>query len=63
MNKVDEYSKCRFCSWYNENEGRCEIMCCPNGINYKPDKNRFVKKAKEEGISVVDIIALIEMDA
>jgi hypothetical protein len=35
---------------------------CSNKDSYEPNKNCIIEKAKEENISVSDVIALIEMD-
>jgi hypothetical protein len=56
---LDEYSKCRFCQYYDEYDG-CE-WGCDNFNGYVPRKDRIIQKAKEEGISVADVIALINM--
>jgi hypothetical protein len=36
--------------------------CCNNKDDFKPYKERIIEKAKENGISVADVIALINMD-
>lgn len=56
---MDEYCKCRFCKSYDEYEG-CE-WGCDNFESYEPNKNRLIEKAKEKEISVVDLIALINL--
>lgn len=58
---LNEYSKCRFCRSYDEYEG-CTNWFCSNKDDYEVSKSRIIEKAKEEGISVADAIALIEMD-
>lgn len=55
-----EFRKCNFCSYYDEYEG-CE-WGCNNYEDFKPDNNRIITKAKEKGISVADVIALISID-
>ena len=60
MNVLDEYSKCRFCRSYDDYDGCTEWFCSDKNY-YRPDKNRIIAKAKEEGISVADVIALINM--
>ena len=57
---LDEYSKCKFCLYYDGFDG-CNNWFCENKNDYKPNKNRIVEKAKEKGVSVVDLIALINM--
>lgn len=56
----DEYNKCRYCKHYDSFDG-CENMLCENKSEYLPDKNRIIKKAKEKGITVSDLICLIDM--
>ena len=56
---MDEYCKCRFCKAYDEYEG-CE-WGCDNFEGYESNKNRLIEKAKEKGISVADLIALINL--
>lgn len=57
---LDEYSKCNFCHYHDNFDG-CRAWSCSNYDYYKPNKNRIVEKAKEVGISVTDVIALIEI--
>ena len=56
---MDEYCNCRFCKSYDEYEG-CE-WGCDNFEGYESNKNRLIEKAKEKGISVADLIALINL--
>lgn len=58
---MDEYNKCRFCRSYDNDEG-CMDWFCSNKDSYKPNKKRIIEKAKEENMSVSDVIALIKMD-
>ena len=58
---LDEYDKCRFCKWYDNFDG-CMAWACDNKSGYEPNKDRIVEKSKEKGISVVDLIALINME-
>lgn len=57
---MDEYCKCRFCKSYDRYEG-C-FYGCDNYEGYSPDRNRIVEAAKEKGISVTDMIALINLE-
>ena len=57
---MDEYCKCRFCQSYDEYEG-C-MWGCENYGGYTPNKNKIIEAAKERGISVVDMIALINLE-
>lgn len=58
---MDEYSKCRFCKEYDDYYEGCEFGC-DNHKGYTPDKHKIIDKAKETGLSVSDIIALIDLD-
>ena len=55
----NEYDKCYFCKSYDEYEG-CEYGC-ENKTGFEPDHDRIIAKAKENNISVVDVIALMNM--
>lgn len=56
---ISEWNKCRFCKW-NYDTG-CEALCTDHD-EYKPDANMLIEKAEEKGISVMDVIALIEAE-
>ena len=56
----NEFRKCNFCSYYDEYEGR--EWGCNNHEDFKPDNDRIITKAKEKGISVADVIALININ-
>lgn len=56
----NEFRKCDFCSCYDEYEG-CE-WGCNNHEDFKPNNDRIITKAKEKGISVADVIALININ-
>lgn len=58
---MDEYCKCRFCKWYDSYEG-CDGWGCDHYSSYEPNKARIIEKAQEQGISVADVIALINMN-
>lgn len=58
-NLNDEYCACHFCHFYTLTENCTEI--CWGYMNFSPDKIRIVEKAKEKGISVVDVLALMKM--
>jgi len=55
-----EFRKCNFCKSYDEFEG-CE-WGCNNYESFEPNNDRIIEKAKEKGISVADIIALITLN-
>ena len=57
----DEFNKCYFCYYYDEFDG-CVGVGCYNKDGYKANKNRIIEKAKEKGISVADVMALIKME-
>lgn len=57
---MDEYNYCRFCKYYDDFDG-CTQWSCYNNENYSPNKYKILSKAKEQNISVTDVIALIEM--
>lgn len=57
--KMDEFNKCNFCKWYDSYEG-CE-WGCDNHESFEPVKDRLIEKAKEKGISISDLIALINL--
>ena len=56
---ANEFNKCNFCKYYDEYEG-CEFGC-DNKADFVADHNKIIAKAKEKGISVADVIALINM--
>ena len=55
---MSEWNKCQFCKW-NYDTG-CEAMCTGHD-EYEPVVDLLIEKAKEKGISVTDVIALIEL--
>lgn len=55
----NEFDKCFFCKYYDEYEG-C-VDGCSNHESFSPDHNRIIKKAKEENVSVQDVIALMNL--
>lgn len=54
---MDDWCKCRFCDSYDDYDG-CE-WGCNNYEGFKLNRNKIIQKAKEENISVSDVIALI----
>ena len=54
-----EWNKCNFCRW-NFDTG-CEALC-ENHDEYEPVADLLIEKAHEKGISVRDVLALIEME-
>ena len=59
-NMMDEYCRCRFCESYGES-GSCENIYCSDKSDFIPDSNKIIRKAKETGLSVSDIIALMNL--
>lgn len=57
---MDEYSKCEFCTYYDNYDGCTNWFCCGKNA-YEPDKQRIIEKSKESGLSVADIVALINL--
>ena len=57
---MNEYDKCSFCKYYDTYEG-CTSDYCDFDIFFIVDKEKIIAKAKEEGISVADVIALINL--
>ena len=57
---LKEYCKCRFCKWYDNYEG-CEAIC-HDYDEYEPVTTKIIEKAKEEDISVADVLVLIDLE-
>lgn len=55
----NEFDKCYYCKLYGDFEG-CE-WGCDNKEGFEPDHNKIIEKAKEKGISVTDVISLINL--
>lgn len=53
---MSEWNKCNFCRW--QSDWGCEAIC-ENHDEYEPVIDRLIEKAHEKGISVQDVIALI----
>ena len=56
-----QYDKCRFCKWYDCFDG-CTNWFCNNKDGYEVCIDRVISKAKEEGISVADVVALMKLE-
>lgn len=58
----DKFDKCRFYLYYDDFEGCSYTLCepCTHSF-YEPDKNKIIEAAREMGLSVIDLIALIEL--
>lgn len=59
---MKEFCKCNFCTSYDIYEG-CMWGCGENGDGFIPNTERIIEKAKEKGISVSDVLALIELES
>ena len=60
---LDEYDKCRFCKKYDNFDGCTDYFCASATKEYfEPSKERIIEKAKESGLSIVDVVALINME-
>lgn len=58
---MNEYDKCRFCKYYDTYEG-CTSDYCDFDNCFIVAKEKIIAKAKEERISVADVIALINLE-
>lgn len=58
---MDEYDKCRYCTKYDNYDG-CQDWFCFNKDSFKPDKRKIIEKSQESGLSVADIVSLIELE-
>ena len=57
---MNQFSKCKYCKHYDMING-C-YYGCNNHEDYQPDPYRVLDKARELNISVVDLIALIDLE-
>lgn len=55
----DEFNKCKFCIYHDEDDW-CECACYEHE-NFKPNKYKLISTAKEKGISITDLLALINL--
>ena len=58
---MDDWCKCRFCWHYDKYDG-CLNIGCYRYNEYRPDRDAIIEKANETGMSVADIIALINLE-
>ena len=54
------FHKCNFCYWYEDGKG-CGNKTCENYDCLEFEAERVIAKAKKEGLSVTDTIALIKL--
>ena len=57
---MDDFDKCYFCQSYDTYDG-CQDGWCECREDFKPNKNRIIEEAKSRGLSVADVIALINL--
>lgn len=57
---INEFDKCKFCRNYDEYE-RCMQCNIDKDECFEPNKTKIIAVAKEEGINVTDLIALINL--
>ncbi len=58
---MDEYDKCNFCKSYDNYDG-CQNWYCEGKSDYKANKQKIIEKAQQTGLSVADVVALINME-
>lgn len=58
---MDDWCKCCFCYYYDNYSG-CWNMGCYEMDGYKPSRDKIIEKANDTGMSVADIIALINLE-
>ena len=58
---IDEYDKCRFCKSYDEFWGSRNCFC-EGKEEFIPNKQKIIEKSKDTGLSVTDIVALMELE-
>ena len=56
----NEYDKCKFCVDYSWT-GCLDDVTCVDYERFSPDYQRIISKAREEDISVCDVIALMNL--
>lgn len=60
---MDEFDKCRFCKKYDSFDGCTDYFCCkPTREYFEPSRDRIIEKAKEKGISISDVVTLINIE-
>lgn len=55
---ASDFEKCKFCA-HRDDINKC--MFCAGWTNFDPDCDQMIRVAKEKGISVSDLIALIDL--
>lgn len=54
---MSKWNKCNFCQRYDSFDG-CTAWSCEDDFKFSPES--LIEAAKEEGVSVADVIKLIE---
>lgn len=57
---MDEYCKCGFCK--NNNDFLGCLSRCSSFDGFSPDRQKIIDVAKEKGITIADMIALINLE-
>lgn len=57
---MEEYDKCNFCKHYDNYDG-CQNWYCEGKKDFTPNKQKIIEKSQHTGLSIADIVALIEM--
>lgn len=60
MYKYNEFEKCEFCT-HHDSFKNCKCSC-DHYDRFKPNNERIIIKAKERGLSVADVVALININ-
>lgn len=57
----NEYDKCKFCVDYDKYSNCYDDVPCIDYERFSPDYQRIICKAREENMSVCDVIALMNL--
>ena len=60
--KQNEFSKCNFCREYYDEFDTCKWRCL-NHKNFEPNNDKIIQKAKVKGMSVTDVVTLINLNS
>lgn len=58
---TNEYDKCKFCVDYDKYSNCYNDVPCIDYERFSPDYQRIIWKAREENMSVCDVIALMNL--
>jgi hypothetical protein len=59
--RMAEYDKCNFCKWFSIYVG-CQNDYCYYKEDFEANTDKIIEKAREKGISVADVVALINLE-